>query len=150
MENSQAHSDNLHKLMSTMQGIRKRSKIKILGLPLYDIALGPDFAEGTNRGHARGIVAIGDIASGIISIGGISNGCLLAIGGCSFGSIAIGGFAVGGLAIGGAAVGIIAMGGAALGLCAIGGGAFGEHVLSGPRQDQEMVELARRYIPWFK
>ncbi len=52
------------------RGIRKTSSIKIFGLPLYDIAMGPDPERGTMRGHARGIIAIGDTARGVFAIGG--------------------------------------------------------------------------------
>ena len=82
-------------------GIRKRSAISIGGLPLYDIAMGPNPAKGERRGHARGIIAIGDIATGVIALGGFSFG-LISLGGCSIGGLALGGFAVGGIALGGA------------------------------------------------
>jgi len=131
-----------------MQKVRRQSSIKFMGLPLYHIALGPDLAAGQMRGHARGIVAIGDIATGVLAIGGLAGG-VVAIGGCAMGLIAVGGAAIGGLAFGGAAVGIAAIGGGAVGYYACGGGAFGAHVLSGMRQDPEMVELVKRLLPWF-
>ncbi len=130
-----------------MQGVRRRSSIRIFGLPLYHVALGPDPDAGQIRGQARGIVAIGDIATGVLAIGGLSSG-LVAIGGCAVGLIAVGGAAIGGLAFGGAAVGIAAIGGGAVGYYACGGGAVGIHVLSGVRQDPEMVELVKRFFPW--
>ena len=110
-----------------MQKVRWQSSIKFMGLPLYHIALGPDLAAGQMRGHARGIVAIGDIATGVLAIGGLAGG-VVAIGGCAMGLIAVGG---------------------AVGYYACGGGAFGAHVLSGMRQDPEMVELVKRLLPWF-
>ena len=45
------------------RGIRKRSKSTLLGWPVYDIAIGPDPKKGEHRGHAKGIIAIGDIAT---------------------------------------------------------------------------------------
>ena len=130
-----------------MQRVRRQSSVRIMGLPLYHIALGPDLDAGQTRGHARGIVAIGDIATGVLAFGGLASG-VIAIGGCAVGLIAVGGAAIGGLAFGGAAVGIAAIGGGAVGYYACGGGAFGAHVLSGMRQDPEMVELVKRFLPW--
>jgi hypothetical protein len=51
-------------------GYRKRSGTVLFGLPLYDIAVGANPEAGEARGHARGIVAIGDIATGWLAIGG--------------------------------------------------------------------------------
>ena len=61
----------------------------VLGLPLYDIAIGGAPDKGEMRGHAHGIVAIGGIARG----------------GRAVGFIAVGGLAVGYYAAGGAAYG---------------------------------------------
>lgn len=47
--------------------------------PLLSVAIGPDAARRELNGRARGIVAIGDIATGVIAIGGIARG-LVAIG----------------------------------------------------------------------
>jgi hypothetical protein len=126
----------LQKMTQMMRGIRKQSAITVMGLPLYHIALGPDLDAGQKRGHAKGIIAIGDIATGV-----------LAIGGCALGLLALGGAAIGGLAVGGAALGIVAIGGGAAGYYACGGGAIGAHVLSGMRQDPEMLELVKRLLP---
>lgn len=114
------------------QCVRRRSTRVIWGLPLWDIACGPDPDKGEVRGHARGIFALGDIATGVFALGGIARGVValgglalgvLAFGGGSFGLLlAAGGLAVGGIATGGAAVGGIAIGGAAIGIVAIGGG----------------------------
>ncbi len=53
-------------------GVRKRSRNYVWGLPLYDIAIGPDADKSEVRGHARGIVAVGDIATGIVAVGGFA------------------------------------------------------------------------------
>jgi hypothetical protein len=45
------------------RGIRKRASWGIGDLPRYEIAIGPDFERGEMRGHARGVIAIGDIAT---------------------------------------------------------------------------------------
>ena len=56
------------------RGVRKRSANYLWGLPLYDIAFGPDPDRKEVRGHARGIIAMGDIATGIFAVGGLARG----------------------------------------------------------------------------
>ena len=114
-------------------GKRYRSKATLFGWPVIDVALGPK--DGQMRGHARGIIAIGDIATGGIAIGGIARGVvalgglaigLFSLGGAALGLIsATGGFAIGGLAAGGGAIGVLSTGGGAIGVMAQGGGALG-------------------------
>ncbi|MEQ8209961.1 MAG: hypothetical protein RH917_09015 [Lacipirellulaceae bacterium] len=138
-------------------GVRRRSEATLFGLPLYDIALGPDPASGEMRGHARGIFAVGDIATGVAAFGGIARG-LIALGGVAFGGIAIGGcaiglllafggFALGTIAVGGGAVGLIAVGGGTVGYYAFGGGAFGKYVVSGAHIDPEAFEFFKKWFP---
>jgi hypothetical protein len=133
--------------------VRYRSAAAIGDLPLVSIALGPDPEGGERRGHARGIVAIGDIATGLVAIGGLATGGI-AIGGLSLGLaslggvalgilLAVGGAAVGGTAIGGAAAGRVAVGGGAVGVYACGGGAIGRHVVSATRRDPEAEAFFR-------
>ena len=119
------------------RSIRKRSSRMFWGLPLYDIAMGPDPTNGELRGHARGIVAIGDFATGVLALGGIARGV-----------VAVGGLAIGGIAIGGGAIGGIAIGGGAFGYYAVGGGALGEHVIDGMRQDPEAVRFFGDWLPF--
>jgi hypothetical protein len=113
---------------------RYQSKAKILGWPVVSVALGPSGNE--LRGHAKGLIAVGDIATGGIAVGGVAMGGVtiggVSIGLCSFGGVsagiltALGGCAVSlGLAFGGLAVGSIATGGLAVGLVAQGGLAVG-------------------------
>lgn len=142
------------------RGIRKRSATTFWGLPLYDIAMGPDPEKGELRGHARGIIAIGDIATGILAMGGVARGVvatgglalglLFGMGGLATGLLAIGGLAIGGLAIGGGAVGGIAIGGGAVGYYSMGGGAFGAHVIDGLRQDPEAVRFFNTWLPFLQ
>jgi len=108
------------------RGVRKRSEAEFFGIPLWEIAVGPDIERGELRGHAKAIFAIGDIATGLFAMGGIARGGVT-IGGLSFGLIAVGGGALGLLAaIGGAAVGFgFSVGGLAIGAVAIGGLAIG-------------------------
>ena len=139
------------------RSVRKRSEWTYCGLPLYDVAIGPDFEKGEMRGRACGMIAIGDIATGGLAIGGMARG-IIDIGGLAVGAISFGGFAVGLLALGGGAVGLLAMGGAAVGLVAVGGGAVGyfaagggtagEHVLSAAQRDPEAVAFFARWFPF--
>lgn len=95
-----------------------RSPITLFGLPLVHIHLG----QGLYR--AKGIVAIGNLATGFVALGGISAG-LFSFGGVSLGLLAIGGLAAGIAALGGVALGLIALGAVAIGCLAIGSAALG-------------------------
>ncbi len=53
---------------------RKRSKKLVCGIPLDDIASGPDPQEGEFRGRTHGTIAIGDIAVGSVALGGAAMG----------------------------------------------------------------------------
>ena len=155
------------KFGSGRRGVRKRSTKYIWGLPLFDIALGPDPDQDQVRGHARGIIAIGDIATGVLAMGGVARGFIalgglalgvIALGGCSIGillgigglgvgALAIGGLAIGLVAFGGGAIGLVAVGGGAFGFYACGGGAFGKYVISGMEQDPEAIRFFGQWIP---
>lgn len=117
-------------------GKRWRSRLQLGGWPLIDIAMGPH--GGELRGHARGVIAIGDIATGGVAIGGMARGVValggmamgvFSFGGCSLGLAAMGGLAVGGVASGGMGIGILALGGSAMGYMAVGSAAYGLHAL---------------------
>ncbi|MCM2332723.1 MAG: hypothetical protein NDI82_02110, partial [Anaeromyxobacteraceae bacterium] len=136
------------------RSVRRRATWTILGLPAWDVALGPAPEAGEVRGHARGFVAVGDVATGVLALGGIARG-VLALGGVSVGLVTwgglslglllgMGGAAVGGAAFGGGALGGVAVGGGAVGWYALGGGAAGAHVVSGTRQDPEAVAFFER------
>lgn len=137
------------------RGVRYRSPFELLGVPFVAIATGPDPGKGEMRGHARGIVAIGDMATGVLAIGGLARGIVavggLALGAFTFGgasigaAIAFGGLAIGSVAVGGGAVGWTALGGGAVGQYACGGGALGEHVIDATRADPEAVAHFERY-----
>jgi len=147
-------------LVKMSKGVRKNSKATLWGLPLVSIAVGPDPDNDEKRGHARGIIAIGDIATGVLAIGGLARGGIavgglaigvIALGGCALSVLlAIGGFAIGGIALGGGAVGIVACGGLAIGYYACGGGAFGVHAINATFQSPEAVEFFGRFIPALK
>ena len=143
-------------LKRTFGGVRRRSTRSIGGLPLWEVAFGPDVSRGELRGHARAVFALGDLATGWLAIGGVAMGGV-ALGGLALAVVPIGGLAVGGLALGGAAAGLAAAGGAAAGWVAVGGAAFGyyayggiaagEFVLSALRQDPEAAGLFRAWLP---
>ena len=69
--------------------IRYRSAQTLFGRPLVAVAFGPDLVKRERRGHARGIIAIGDVATGWVAVGAMARG-FLAVGGLAFGGIAIG------------------------------------------------------------
>jgi hypothetical protein len=134
------------------RAVRRSSTNEFLGLPWYSIAIGPDLAKGELRGHARGVIAVGDIATGIFAFGGWARGVfafgglatgLFSLGGLSIGLVtAFGGLALSAiLAVGGAAVGVLAMGGAAAGHYAVGGAPYGTYVIGPQRVDREAVEM---------
>src|SRR5262245_35995871 len=137
------------------RGIRYRSAAALGDIPLLAIAVGPDFEQGELRGHAKGIIALGDIASGFVALGGLARGVLafggLAVGGITFGGlsvgalVAIGGLAVGSLAVGGAAVGGVAVGGGAAGYYSCGGAAVGKHAFSPLGGDPEAEAFFSRH-----
>ncbi|MDR1270084.1 MAG: hypothetical protein LBK82_11225 [Planctomycetaceae bacterium] len=113
------------------RGIRYNSETKFWGMPFISIAMGPDTEKNEVRGHAKGIIAIGDIATGGLAIGGIARG-VVATGGVSVGIIALGGLSIGIVALGGLAMGLIALGGLAIALCmALGGGAIAPIAIGG-------------------
>jgi len=150
-----SHLDNAQvKMLAALagfKGVRRKSEYEFLGLPLYSIAFGPDFAKGELRGRATGVVAFGDVATGIIAVGGLARGGiaigglavgLVALGGLSVGLLlALGGAAIGSIAFGGAALGVVAVGGAALGYYAAGGAAYGAYVLDAMRRSPEAIEF---------
>jgi hypothetical protein len=141
-----------------VKGFRRESPRKFCGLPLWAIAIGPDWERGEMRGHARAIFALGDIATGWFAFGGLARGLFafggLAIGLFAFGGgaigvlVAVGGAAIGGLAFGGGAVGGVAIGGGACGYYALGGGAIGVHTISATYQDPAALDFFRQHFPW--
>lgn len=152
-----------------------KSARTLLGLPLVHIAfgrhvvghklrvhgvlIGVGYQRGRKLSHAKGWLAIGDIAQGVLAIGSIASGGI-AIGALSYGVVSLGALALGGLAFGGLSAGVLASGGVALGLIAVGGVAIGvtavggfaaghfafggkavgDHVVTAARHDPEAVE----------
>jgi len=105
--------------------IRHRSRARFAGIPLVEVAFGPNRSRGEAHGHAKAMIAIGDQATGVLAIGGLAQG-IVAVGGLSEGLIAVGGCTLGLFAaLGGVAVGSFAVGGVALGAVTRGGVAIG-------------------------
>ena len=103
-----------------------KSKRTLFGLPLVHVNLGRnDWARGIIAigSVATGLVAFGGVAFGLFTLGGVSIGLLLALGAVSLGTVSIGGIAAGLLAWGGIAMGWLAVGGMSLGVYAAGGAA---------------------------
>ena len=109
------------------RGVRWKSKAMLFGWPLCEVALGPDSKRGEHRGHARAVLALGNIADGIFAVGGVSRG-VVAIGGISCGLLSLGGVSLGLVAaLGGVAVAPLALGGVAAGVLATGGAGWNIH-----------------------
>jgi hypothetical protein len=133
--------------------IRWNSSATFLEWPWISIAMGPDPSRNEMRGHARGIIAIGDMATGVVALGGIARGAValggiaiggLVLGGCGIGILTFAGLALGYLAIGGLAIGYAAIGGLAIGHYAMGGAAFGKYVIGPLHRDPQAVEFFSR------
>jgi hypothetical protein len=142
-----------------MRRIRRVSERRLLGMPLWCIARGPDPRRGEERGVAKGFFAIGDVAIGVFALGGVSIG-VVSVGGISLGAFTLGGIAVGlgfamggvavaltGFAFGGVAVGLAAYGGVAVGIWAKGAcGAWAHKLWEKPAA--EVVSFLARNLPW--
>lgn len=102
-----------------------KSKRTIWGMPLVHINL-------SQRGltWARGILAIGNVATGVVAIGCFAVG-IFSLGAICLGLLALAGMAVGLFALGGISIGLIALGGCVLGYLAIGGSAVGVYAGGG-------------------
>jgi hypothetical protein len=102
------------------------------GLPLVHVSVGSRQADGRYRpGRARGVIALGDVATGLVAVGGVAIG-LFSVGGVALGLVALGGVAVGLVAVGAVSVGLLAVGAVAVGLTAVGAVTVGL-VGAGPR-----------------
>ncbi|MCH5172014.1 MAG: helix-turn-helix transcriptional regulator [Erysipelotrichales bacterium] len=102
-----------------------KSNKSIKGIPLVHINIGFGMKK------AKGIIAIGNIATGVVAIGGISLG-VVSLGGLALGLLALGGFSLAlFFALGGFAIGTVSLGGIALGIFAIGGIAIGVYSIGG-------------------
>ncbi len=129
---------------------RYTSPIHVFGLPVLQIAFGPDLLSGETKGRAKALIAMGDQAYGGIAIGGVSVG-VVAFGGMSVGGFTMGGVSLGlvtaagglaagtGLSAGGCAVGALAIGGMGAGYGAVGGMAVGRYAYGGVALGQHAI-----------
>jgi len=102
------------------RAIQYRSEQAWGDLPVVHVSVGGRQADGRYRpGRARGIIALGDIATGLVAVGGVAIG-LLSVGGIAIGLVALGAVAVGLVAVGAVAIGLFAAGAVAIGLTAVG------------------------------
>jgi hypothetical protein len=100
-------------------------------LPVVHVSVGGRRADGRYRpGRARGIVALGDVATGLVAIGGVAVG-LFSVGGVAVGLVAVGAVAIGLVAVGAVSIGLFAAGAVAIGLTAVGAVTAG--LVVGPR-----------------
>lgn len=125
------------------ESTRYTSKLHLFGWPLLAVSQGADASRNESQGHARGVIALGDVATGVIAIGGLARG-VIAIGGIAFGLVTIAGVGFGGLVIAGVALGQTAYGGVGIGQYAKGGAAVGAHVVSSERVDDSAAEWFSR------
>lgn len=117
-----------------------RSAAVVGGLPLVHINVGRTRGRfGLRLCRAKGVVAIGNVATGVVAVGGFAAGAL-SVGGICAGLVSLGGLALGlPLAIGSVAVGIVALGGCAIGYLALGGCAVGAFALGGAAVAQNVA-----------
>lgn len=112
-----------------------KSRRTLFGLPLVHVNFGFGFTRAKGiiavGNVATGLVALGGLSVGLLSLGGVSLGLLLALGGVALGCVSAGGLAIGLMAWGGFAVGLLAVGGVAAGMYAAGGVAVGSKVAVG-------------------
>lgn len=112
-----------------------KSKRTLWGMPLIHINL-------RDRGfcRAKGVIAIGNVATGLVAVGSICTGVLsfgcisagiLSLGALALGLLSIGGISMGLLALGGIAIGLISIGGVSIGMYAAGGCAIGAKIAVG-------------------
>jgi hypothetical protein len=101
-------------------------------LPVVHVAVGGRQADGRYRpGRARGVIALGDVATGLVAVGGVA-----------IGLFSVGGVAVGLVALGGVAIGLVAVGAVAIGLTAMGAVTAG--VVAGPRPSRGIARSGNR------
>ncbi len=106
-----------------------KSRRTFKGFPLVHINIGRGFRR------AKGIVAVGNIATGVVAVGGAAAG-LISFGAVSIGLLGIGALVLGVISCGALAAGFFAAGGVAAGYLAVGGVASGIYTVGG-------VSLAR-------
>ena len=90
------------------RAVRRRATWGIGNLPFWEVAVGPDPGRGEARGHAKAVVAVGDIATGFVAVGGWARG-VVALGGLATGLLSLGGLSIGILAAASLSTAVIAV-----------------------------------------
>src|SRR4249920_2247249 len=80
---------------------RRTSRLKVMGLPLYEIWYGRDPTNPRRAATAKGVIAIGIKAAGIIAVGHVAFGIF------SFGIFSVGLISFGVLVAGALATGVV-------------------------------------------
>jgi hypothetical protein len=94
------------------RAVEYRSEQVWRNLPVVHVAVGGRQADGRYRlGRARGVIALGDVATGLVAVGGVAIG-LFSVGGVAVGLVALGAVVIGLLAVGAVAIGLFAAGAA--------------------------------------
>jgi hypothetical protein len=133
---------------------RRRSRIKLFGLPLWEVAFNLIRKEGRIRyvrnAQARAVIAVGDHATGLVAVGSFAKGFVaigqFSLGVFSYGCLSAGVFSSGILALGVAAVGLlsggaVAVGGIAGGYVSVGLLAVARYAFGKIDQSPEMLAL---------
>lgn len=125
-----------------------KSRRTLWGLPLVHIHL---MSRGLCR--AKGVLAIGNVATGLVALGGfsfglvslgaISLGLLFSLGGLSLGLFSLGAVAAGVLAAGAVALGWLALGASAAGQYAVGAAALGGKIAVGVSARADLLAIGR-------
>ena len=105
--------------------MRLRSSTSIFGYPLVDIAFGRDLDAEETYGHAKGVIAFGDVSTGLFAFGQYSRGLIFAFGQYAFGLFSFGLFSCGVVTAGFACLGVFSGGGISIGVFAMGFVAIG-------------------------
>ena len=114
-----------------------KSRRTLWGLPLVHIHL---MSRGLCR--AKGILAIGNVATGLVALGGFSFG-LVSLGAISLGLVSLGAVAAGVLAAGAVALGWLALGASAAGQYAVGAAALGGKIAVGVSARADLLAIGR-------
>lgn len=153
---------------AAQQGWEYKSRRTLFGWPLLHVVFGTHPQTGKPI-PARGVIAVGGVATGFLAIGGQCYGAIaiggiafgvFSFGGVSFGMLAFGGLALGAFAIGGLTIALIfaagglamapiAIGGLSFGYLAMGGLAKGFHIFDSTHRDSvALKQLFEQTLPW--
>lgn len=139
--------DQNYKILKSF-GFDKKSDKIIFGLPLYHISWGID--ENKKLRSAKGFFAVGQFATGYFVIAQFGLAFVFGFGQFILAPISIAQFSFGIVAIGQLSFGLFSIGQFAFGLLAIGLTAFGKYLFTPERQDQQVLEILKKILEFFK